>query len=96
MSLRKAVVMVTVLLALGAYVYFVEFAREREEAEKKKLFTFDKEAVTAVTLTYPDRQIQLEKNGEQWRLTQPIQGRCGDGAKPRQRYRRCRSPPHPR
>ena len=74
MSLRKALVMVTLLLALGAYIYFVELAKEKEEADKKKLFAFDKDAVTAVTLTYPDRALQLKKDpAGKWQLTQPIE-----------------------
>ena len=51
MSLFKVIVMVVVLLTLGAYVYFVELPHEREEANKKKLFTFDKAAVTEVQVT---------------------------------------------
>src|SRR5262249_32137201 len=74
MSLRKALVMVAVLLALGAYVYFVEFAQEKEEAEKKKLFTFDTETVTELTLTYPDRAVHLKKDAAgKWQITQPIE-----------------------
>lgn len=73
MSLSKAVVMVVVLLALGAYVYFVELPHEQEEAAKKKLFTFDKEAVTEVQLTYPDRSLHLKKDETgRWRILQPI------------------------
>ncbi len=74
MSLRKALIMVVVLLALGAYVYFVEFAQEQEEAEKKKLLAFDREAVTEVALTYPDRAVHLKKEADgKWRITQPIE-----------------------
>jgi hypothetical protein len=72
MSLRKALLMLVVLLALGGYVYFVELPREREEAQKK-LFAFDKDAVAAVSLIYPDRSLALEKDATgKWRLTQPI------------------------
>ncbi|HJY84023.1 MAG TPA: DUF4340 domain-containing protein [Candidatus Binatia bacterium] len=74
MSLRKSLVMVAVLLALGAYVYFVEFAQEKAEAEKKKLFTFDRETVTELALTYPDRAVHLKKDAAgKWRITQPIE-----------------------
>jgi Domain of unknown function (DUF4340) len=73
MSLRKALLMVVILLALGAYLYFVEFPQQEEEASKKKLFTFDKDAVTEVTLTYPDRVLQLKKGDDgEWRITQPV------------------------
>jgi hypothetical protein len=79
MSLRKALLMVVVLLALGAYLYFVEFPREQEEASKKKLFTFDKEAVTEVALTYPDRSVYLKKDTEgKWWITQPVETEADD------------------
>ena len=73
MSLRKALVMVAVLLALGAYLYFVEFAQEKEETAKKKLLTFDAGMVTDIALTYPDRAIYLKKDAAgKWQITQPI------------------------
>jgi len=71
--------MVAVLLALGAYVYFVEFAQEKAEAEQKKLFTFDKETVTEVALTYPDRALHLKKDAVgKWYLTQPLEVEADD------------------
>lgn len=79
MSLRKALVLLTILLALGAYVYLVEFAQEQAEANKKKLFTLDKEAVTEVVLTYPDRVLQLKKDAAgKWRITQPLETEADD------------------
>ncbi len=66
--------MAVVLFALGAYVYFVELPHDQEELAKKKLFTFDKTAVTEVHLTYPDRSIHLKKDeAGKWRITQPIE-----------------------
>lgn len=74
MSLRKALVMLGIFLALGGYVYFVELPREEEEAQKKKLLAFDKDAVAAVSLTYPDRSLHLKKDeAGEWRLTQPVE-----------------------
>ena len=74
MSLFKAIAMVVVLLALGAYVYFVELPREEAEAAKKKLFTFEQSEVTEVALTYPDRSLHLKKDESgKWRILQPIE-----------------------
>lgn len=73
MSRVKAFLMIVILLVLGAYVYFVELPRDQEEATKKKLFLFDKAAVTGVQLTYPDRGVHLKKDDAgKWRITQPI------------------------
>ena len=74
MNLRNSIVMLAVLLALGGYVYFVEVPRDKRVAEEKKLLTFDKEAVTELTLTYPDRVLTLKKtDAGKWRITQPVE-----------------------
>lgn len=79
MSRLKALLMIGILLALGAYVYFVELPHEKEEAAKKKLFTFDKDAPTEVQLVYPDRSLHLKKDDAgKWRLTQPIDTEADD------------------
>lgn len=74
MNLRKSLVLLVILLALGGYVYFVEVPQDKEAADKKKLFAFDKEAVIEIVLTYPDRAITLKKNDAgKWRITQPVE-----------------------
>ena len=66
--------MLVILLALGGYVYFVEVPHEKKTAEEKKLFTLDKEAVSQLTLTYPDRALTLKKtDAGKWRITQPVE-----------------------
>ena len=73
MSLPKAIIMAVVLVALGAYVYLVELPRDEETAAKKKLFTFAKDAVSEVQLTYPERSIHLKKDTTgKWRVLKPI------------------------
>ena len=64
--------MLAVLLGLGAYIYFVEFAKQEEAEQAKKLLQFDLEAVTHVALVYPDRELELKKDDEKWRITKPI------------------------
>lgn len=74
MSVFKTLLMVAILLALGGYVYFVELPRDKEQAAQKKLFAFDKNAVTEVQLTYPDRSLHLKKDDTgKWRITQPVE-----------------------
>ncbi len=66
--------MLVILLALGGYVYFVEVPHEKKAAEEKKLLTLDKEAVSELTLTYPNRTLTLKKtDAGKWRITQPIE-----------------------
>jgi hypothetical protein len=72
MDSRRNIIMLAVLLGLGAYIYFVEFAKQEEAEEAKKLLQFDPDAVTNVALVYPDREIELKKDDEKWHLTKPI------------------------
>jgi Domain of unknown function (DUF4340) len=73
MRFRSTLVLAIIFFALGAYLYFVEFQRAEEEAKKKTLFSFETEEVTKVELTYPDRQIVVQKEDGSWQLTAPIE-----------------------
>jgi len=53
--------MLVVLLGLGAYVYFIELPKAKQEAEKPTVLTFEKEAVDTLTLTYPERETRLQQ-----------------------------------
>lgn len=79
MKLRNSLIMLAVLLALGGYVYFVEVPREKKETEEKKVLVFDKEAVSELALTYPDRVLTLKKNeAGKWRITQPVEAEADE------------------
>ena len=76
MNLRRNIIMLVALLGLGTYIYFVEFAKQQETEEAKKMLSFDPADVTAVELIYPDRQLQLRKKEEEWAITQPIEAKA--------------------
>lgn len=76
MNLRRNSIMLVALLGLGAYIYFVEFARQQEAEDAKKMLLFDPAEVTAVELVYPDRQLQLTKDDAAWTITQPIEAKA--------------------
>src|SRR5512147_2333375 len=78
MRLRNTLILALLLLGLGAYLYFVESKQIAEEAKKTKLVDFNPDDVTALTLTYPDREIVLEKSDGVWRLTKPVQTAADD------------------
>ena len=70
---RNTLVLFLVLVALGAYLWFVERPSREREAESKKLVALKKDEVTGITLAYPDRTIVLERSDAgHWRLTQPV------------------------
>ena len=73
MKPRNTLLLLLVLAALGAYVYWVEWPQEERQAAEKKLVTLDRDAVTALTLDYPDRSITLEKKDGRWRLVKPVE-----------------------
>jgi hypothetical protein len=76
---RNTLVLLLVLLALGAYLWFVERPSQEREAEAKKLVALKKDDVTGITLTYPDRTIALTKNEQgHWRLTKPVEADADD------------------
>lgn len=76
---RNTLILGVILLALGAYVYFVELEKARKEAQKKLLVTFDKDKVEEVTLTYPDREINLKKDAAgKWTITKPLNAEADD------------------
>jgi hypothetical protein len=73
MRFRNTLILGLILIALGSYVYFVEFERAAKESKKETLFEFDQSQVEAVALKYPDREIALEKIAGEWRLIRPVQ-----------------------
>lgn len=76
---RNTVLLLLVLAALGAYVYWVELPHEKAQAEQKRLLVFEKDKVGAVTLTSPDREIALERGADgHWRITAPIAADADD------------------
>ncbi len=80
MRFRNTLILALVFVALGAYLYFVEFQRAAEEKKKKTLFTFESDAVSAVTLTYPDREIALRLTDGAWRIATPIDAAADETA----------------
>ncbi len=77
---RNTLLLLLVLAALGAYVYWVDLPREKREAETKHLVDVDKTKISKVALDYPDRSIVIEKTGEHWRITKPIDADADDTA----------------
>lgn len=76
---RNTLLLLLVLAALGAYVYWVEIPHEKTEAEQKRLLVFDKEKVGSITLQNGDTTIALERGDDKhWRITKPIEADADD------------------
>jgi hypothetical protein len=76
----RIALLAVLVAALGAYLYLYELPKAEREAAKGKLLDVDKDAVTGVTLVFPDREIELAKEGGHWRLVRPVAAPADDTA----------------
>ncbi len=81
----KLLIYVIVLLALAAYVYFVEIkGQERkavEKAEKEKLVSLEKDKIDQVVLKSKDKDlIRLRKTSGAWVMTDPVKSKADEAA----------------
>jgi hypothetical protein len=79
-NLRRILLLALVVAGLGAYLWFYEVPQAEKEGKKEKLLAVDKDAVTGLTLTYPDREIALAKGDQGWRLTKPVDAAADDAS----------------
>ncbi len=80
MSLRRIGLLAILVAALGAYLYFYEVPEAERAARKEKLVGVESDAVTGLTLTYPDREIELRKTDGTWRVTKPVDALADEAA----------------
>src|SRR2546430_1716387 len=52
----------------------------REEGKKAKLLGVDKDAITGIDLVFPDREIELKKGDQGWRIVKPVDAPADDPA----------------
>jgi hypothetical protein len=74
--LRNPLIALSILVALGAYVFLVEIRggarRQKEKEESERVLAFDPAKATGLTLTRPGERIRLEKDSEGWRIREPV------------------------
>ncbi|HEV7731072.1 MAG TPA: DUF4340 domain-containing protein [Candidatus Binatia bacterium] len=78
MKPARIAVLALLVAALGGYLYWVELPAARQEAEMTKLVSVDADAITGITLDFPDRQMVLVKTDGTWRLTKPVDAPADD------------------
>ena len=79
MTPRRLLPFLAVFVALAAAYFLLEWhgARTaRHEDQAKKIFAVQGQDITAVTIKRPDQEIQLVREGRDWRLEQPIKERA--------------------
>ncbi len=80
MSLRRILLFLVLAAGLVTYLVVYELPQAEREATKDKLLTIDKDAITGVTLVYPDREIELARGDKGWRLLRPVEAPADDAA----------------
>jgi hypothetical protein len=82
MKLKHTFILLVLVLGLGAYVFWVDLktptTKEREE-RKGRIFDFDRDKITAVSIKTPDSKLELRKEGQNWRLEEPVKDRADSG-----------------
>ena len=72
-SLGRIGILTALVAALGIYLYAYERPNLEREAAEANLLDVETDAVTALTLTFPDRTIALERRDDRWTLTAPVE-----------------------
>jgi uncharacterized protein DUF4340 len=72
MRFRTTLLLLAVLAALGAYLYWIELPKAEQESKKKTLAELKEDEITEVALVYPDREVLLKKSGNDWRMIKPV------------------------
>lgn len=74
MNRRTTLILLALLAGLGGFYYFSE-RRGKKEPEANRIYSFQEEDVTLVTLRKGSEVIQLRREGEEWSITIPIQAK---------------------
>ncbi len=77
MRSRNLIILVSVAIALGLFIFFVERHQpttdEREERADRLFPNLDRDAVVALELETGHGSIRLAKNNDEWRLVEPVE-----------------------
>ncbi len=77
---KSTLVLVLIALVLGGFVYYYEFkrapAKEKSEDTSKPAFSFPATDIAALTLERAGQKISVEKHGDDWLITQPVETRA--------------------
>ena len=73
-GLRSFLALLVILLALGAYLYFVESKREPGDAERRdKVFAVEAAAIDEISVkSESGERTTLRKSGDDWQMVEPV------------------------
>src|SRR4030095_11658483 len=79
MKFKHTAILLVLLAALAAYVYYIDLkkptTKEREE-KKGRLFDFERDKISPVSIKTPESKVELRKDGQNWRLEEPVKDRA--------------------
>lgn len=78
MSVRTTVILAILVAILGGYYLWSE-RQPKPDTGSPRLFPFDKSAVQEVTITRDATTLALKRDGDGWRMTQPVEARADRG-----------------
>ena len=78
MQFRNTLIVLILLALVGGYIYF--FQAGKPEEETVKLFKIDPGDITRINLKYPDREIEVARSGDKWKVVKPIQADADSSA----------------
>jgi len=73
MRLRTTILLLILLAGLGGYIYWVELPQAEEDKQAQKLVDLVATEATELTLTYAESEVTLQKRGEVWSVTRPLE-----------------------
>ncbi|MBI3825343.1 MAG: DUF4340 domain-containing protein [Candidatus Rokubacteria bacterium] len=80
MRWQTTAVLAVLLIALGAFYYVFEVrlgpGREEAEARKGRVFSVENKDVTALRMKRPADTVALKREGDDWRLLEPVAARA--------------------
>ena len=77
MRIRNTLIVLILLAVVGGYAYY---ASKQPAEEKNKLFQIKADDIAAITLKYPDHEIELAKEAGKWTLVKPIKAEADEFA----------------
>jgi hypothetical protein len=78
MKLKHTGILLAFALALVAYLaYDIRIPTTKETQEKKgRLFEFDRDKITAISIKTPENKIELKRSGKDWLVEAPVKDRA--------------------
>jgi len=77
MSIRNTFIVLVLLILVGGYAYYASL---QPAEEKNKLFQIKADDISGIVLKYPDREIELAKEGGKWMIVKPVHAEADDTA----------------